>query len=112
MDGLKLRGRRWNGSAGVLTRSLMDGVKLRGRRWVVMVLVACAAAGASVTMAPKLYAASSDEEKIINPRFEGYGEKPVNPGEASPALTYILLLVLTGLGVAVMCVNPKRTHLD
>jgi hypothetical protein len=44
-------------------------------------------------------------------RLEGYAAN-VKAAEGGPALTYLLLIFLAVLGLAVMFKNARRTHLD
>src|SRR5690242_17487651 len=63
-------------------------------------------------MAPRPALARDDgEREIYDARLEGY-QTPIALDSGSTALTWLLLIVLTGICVGVMFMNPKRSHLD
>ena len=79
----------------------------RSKRWV---LVACLSAVLALTaLAPS--ALAQEEEVPRDARLEGYPQK-VHLDNDSPALSYILLIVLAALALSVMFKNAKRSHLD
>jgi hypothetical protein len=51
------------------------------------------------------------EKDVLDARLEGY-DKPVTIEGQNSALTWILLIFLTIIGVGGMFKNAKRTHLD
>ena len=55
--------------------------------------------------------AADDETVKPNVKLEGYPH-PVKSDESSTALTYILLIFVAGVCVAVMFKDAKRSHLD
>jgi hypothetical protein len=55
---------------------------------------------------------SEPDREIVDARLEGYDKINVTLSSGSTALTWILLLVLCGLCVAVMFKDAKRSHLD
>lgn len=61
----------------------------------------------------RVSASSSDdsESKSYDARLEGYASK-VTVDSSSTALTWLLVIILGGICVAVMFMNPKRSHLD
>src|SRR4051794_6919925 len=62
--------------------------------------------------APREALARDDQDKeVYDARLEGY-QTPVALDSGSTALTWLLLLLLTGICVGVMFMNPKRSHLD
>ena len=67
----------------------------------------------TLAVAPRTALASRDEgeKEIYDARLEGY-QTPVSLDSGSTALTWLLLILLTGICVGVMFMNPKRSHLD
>jgi hypothetical protein len=65
-------------------------------------------------MSPAMTLAKKYEEdkEIIDARLEGYGQTNVSLPSSGTALLWILLLFLTGITVAVMFKDAKRSHLD
>ena len=80
------------------------------RRYLIALMLALSLA---LTMAPRTALASRDEgeKEIYDARLEGY-QTPVSLDTGSTALTWLLLILLTGMCVGVMFMNPKRSHLD
>jgi hypothetical protein len=72
------------------------------------ILSFCVAA-LTVLYAPLL--ALAEDEVKYNPRLVGYKTNVAVPDRSS-ALTWILLLFLAAICVAVLFKNAKRTHLD
>jgi hypothetical protein len=56
-------------------------------------------------------AAADDEGVRPNVKLEGY-PRVVKSEDSSTALTYILLIFIAGVCVAIMFKDAKRTHLD
>lgn len=56
--------------------------------------------------------AQQGDEKPVDPRLEGYAKQVALPEPGSTALTWMLLIFLTLIAVAVLFKNAKRTHLD
>ena len=63
-----------------------------------------------VLLSPAM-ALAADEDKLPNAREQNY-TKTVSMPEGGTALTWLLLIVLTGLCLAALFKNAKRTHLD
>jgi hypothetical protein len=62
---------------------------------------------------PAVSLAASDEEgPKIDARLEGYKDPAALKDAGGTALTWLLLLVLTGMCMGVLFMNSKRTHLD
>jgi hypothetical protein len=78
------------------------------RRWV---LVACLWACLLASALTPAVALAQEEEVPRDARLEGYPQK-VHLDNDSPALSYILLIVLGALALSVMFKNARRTHLD
>ena len=59
-------------------------------------------------------AASDEDAPKIDARLEGYkdGGNVALKDAGGTALTWLLLLVLTGMCIGVLFMNSKRTHLD
>lgn len=67
-------------------------------------------AAMGVLMTP-LMALAEDEEPIYDARLENY-KAAVKVPEASAALSWLLLILLTIICLAVLFKNAKRTHMD
>ena len=63
-----------------------------------------------VVLSPSL-ALAADDEKLPDARIQNY-PKPVSVPEGGTALTWLLLIFLTGICLATLFKNAKRTHLD
>ena len=64
---------------------------------------------------PAVSLAKNDEEApTIDARLEGYkdGSNMALKDAGGTALTWLLLIALTGLCMGVLFINSKRTHLD
>ena len=73
--------------------------------------IAICLAIAIVAMAPASARAADDESTSYDARIEGYPTK-VQLDAGSTGLTWLLLVVLGVLTVAVLFKDAKRTHLD
>lgn len=60
---------------------------------------------------PTLAMAAENDEVIYNPRLTGFKQN-MSAGDASTALTWLLLIFLALVCVSVMFKNAKRSHLD
>jgi len=79
------------------------------RRYLLALLLALSL---TLTVAPRTALARDEQEKeIYDARLEGY-QNSVSLDSGSTALTWLLLILLTGICVGVMFMNPKRSHLD
>ena len=79
------------------------------RRYLIALMLALSL---TFTMVPRAALARDEGDKeIYDARLEGY-QTPVALDSGSTALTWLLLIVLTGICVGVMFMNPKRSHLD
>ena len=56
-------------------------------------------------------ALAADDEKLPDARVQNY-PKPVSVPEGGTALTWLLLIFLSGICLATLFKNAKRTHLD
>lgn len=65
----------------------------------------------AATALPFRPAFADDEDAKPNVKVEGY-TRPVKLEDSSTALTYILLIFIGGICVAVMFKDAKRSHLD
>jgi hypothetical protein len=75
-------------------------------------LLGLALVAAVIATAPRVHAASSDDEEVHpDARLEGYKE-PVILKEGGVAGTVLFMLVLMGITFGVMFINAKRSHLD
>ncbi len=63
-----------------------------------------------VVLSPSL-ALAADDEKLPDARIQNY-PKPVSVPEGGTALTWLLLIFLSGICLATLFKNAKRTHLD
>jgi len=63
-----------------------------------------------VVLSPSL-ALAADDEKLPDARVQNY-PKPVSVPEGGTALTWLLLIFLSGICLATLFKNAKRTHLD
>ena len=63
-----------------------------------------------VVLSPTL-ALAADDEKLPDARVQNY-PKPVSVPEGGTALTWLLLIFLSGICLATLFKNAKRTHLD
>ena len=79
------------------------------RRFLIGLMLALSV---TLAVAPRAALARDEgEREIYDARLEGY-QTPVSLDSGSTALTWLLLIVLTGICVGVMFMNPKRSHLD
>jgi len=53
----------------------------------------------------------AQDDRRIDARIEGY-KVPVKVEESSTTLTWLLMIFLTAIAIAVLFKNAKRTHLD
>ncbi len=65
---------------------------------------------AAVVLWPAL-ALAADEEKPPDARIQNF-QKPVTVPEGGTALTWLFLILLTGICLAALFKNARRTHLD
>jgi hypothetical protein len=65
---------------------------------------------AAVVLSPAL-ALAADDEKPPDARIQNF-TKAVSVPEGGTALTWLLLILLTGVCLAALFKNAKRTHLD
>jgi hypothetical protein len=80
----------------------------RVRRWAI---AGCLAASLSV-IAPAMTLASDDDSALTHDaRLDGYPQNMVLDASGT-ATTYIVMCLLGGLGIGVMFIKGKRTHLD
>ena len=63
-----------------------------------------------VVLSPSL-ALAADDEKLPDALVQNY-PKPVSVPEGGTALTWLLLIFLSGICLATLFKNAKRTHLD
>ncbi len=61
--------------------------------------------------APAALARDDEEKEKPNVKYEGY-KLPVKPEESSNLLTYGMLVLASGLCIAVMFKDAKRSHMD
>jgi small-conductance mechanosensitive channel len=80
---------------------MMTNMKQRLMRLVLTILLAT----------PLTAMAASSEEERIDARVENY-QKNVKVEDSSTTLSWLLLIVLTGMAVAVVFKSARRTHLD
>jgi hypothetical protein len=90
--------------------AVMNPLLLKLGRPLRRMLIAICLAVAVVTT-PMTARAAEDESTSYDARIEGYGQK-VQLDAGSTALTWLLLVVLGVLSVAVLFKDAKRTHLD
>jgi hypothetical protein len=55
--------------------------------------------------------ALAEDEVTTNARFEGYA-RSVKTDSSSPAPSWMLLILLAGICIAVLFKDAKRTHMD
>jgi hypothetical protein len=79
----------------------------RIKRWAIAV---CLAAAFSVT-APSLSRADDTAPPDHDARLDGYPQTMLLDASGT-AMTYIVMFLLGGLGLGVMFISGKRTHLD
>jgi hypothetical protein len=69
-------------------------------------------AGAAAWLLGGASALAETDPMEIDPRLEGYARGVSLPEKGNTSLTYILLIFLMLITVAVLFKNAKRTHLD
>jgi hypothetical protein len=77
------------------------------KRWMMSILAALVA-----VLSPLMALAEGRDPETIDPRTENYPKTVMFMEAKSTALTWLLLIFLMLLAIAVLFKNARRTHLD